>query len=704
MASRIPMLATLFAACTLAACSGGGGGSAGNDRAASENTSKELPLLDLDPVRSPNLRACRGQPDSTPLPVDARSLIVEGMETGAAAVQFNAWWVDVHNPAPPFLKNPLQRPTTCGEWKAQVAEGSAYLKQLAMSGTVITAKAYNQIWQAWGLGSRPGDFDRETVQRWGLAPATYRNPYPLTGEDPAATDGGSGQLPAGLVQIRDDSGRYTGNISMNCSICHDSEFGTAQDGAGFGTVWGRGNDNVDLAVMSADFTKASLLTFDPAHPTAGATGLVPVPLAGTTRGITDPTSGFEVVFATRDLDTMDLSPNPKGFPFHSSGGSLDGITWGNLAYRPRKFMAGDLSADEIAAMASFLLTDFENFSDGVKFKAQAPRFEQVKSYIESLSLPAYPRGIDLQQAEAGAILFHAKDLWAGDGNSDIPRPAGNGSCASCHGAYSPRYAADPSILPDPRLQGIGAYLVPLEIIGTDPNRATQVGGPQADAMRTSWDTSWMGYVELHPDYAGSNQSAGGMSAAEFVDDYLIYQGSGTSRLKGPNTWQTTDQVYLAPPLYGVWMSAPYFHNGSVPDVWGVLQPQDRPAVWQRPLTEPGESGINRGFDRSLAAYDFDKLGWKYREIPCDTTGVMAAASCTPGQDPINSLLAALAASGTGSTTWLTYLFLPPFTPQQVEARMVYNTHAYTQGNGGHAFTQVLHDAERRALIEYLKTL
>ncbi len=39
--------------------------------------------------------------------------------------------------------------------------------------------------------------------------------------------------------------------------------------------------------------------------------------------------------------------------------------------------------------------------------------------------------------------------------------------------------------------------------------------------------------------------------------------------------------YTAPPLHGVWVSAPYFHNGSVPTLRGVLFPEARPKVWRR---------------------------------------------------------------------------------------------------------------------------
>ena len=39
--------------------------------------------------------------------------------------------------------------------------------------------------------------------------------------------------------------------------------------------------------------------------------------------------------------------------------------------------------------------------------------------------------------------------------------------------------------------------------------------------------------------------------------------------------------YQAPPLDGVWATAPYFHNGSVPTLAGVLNSKARPKVFTR---------------------------------------------------------------------------------------------------------------------------
>src|SRR5256885_8025425 len=39
--------------------------------------------------------------------------------------------------------------------------------------------------------------------------------------------------------------------------------------------------------------------------------------------------------------------------------------------------------------------------------------------------------------------------------------------------------------------------------------------------------------------------------------------------------------YIAPPLDGIWATAPFFHNGSVPTLEGVLDSTKRPAKWTR---------------------------------------------------------------------------------------------------------------------------
>lgn len=100
--------------------------------------------------------------------------------------------------------------------------------------------------------------------------------------------------------------------------------------------------------------------------------------------------------------------------------------------------------------------------------------------------------------------------------------------------------------------------------------------------------------------------------------------------------------YIAPPLDGIWVTAPYLHNASVPTLEGMLNSKARPKYWSRDFDKPEIDTINGG--------------WKYK--------------------------AHAAAGG----------------PE------IYNTTVPGYGNYGHYFGDKLTAAERKAIIEYLKTL
>ena len=107
---------------------------------------------------------------------------------------------------------------------------------------------------------------------------------------------------------------------------------------------------------------------------------------------------------------------------------------------------------------------------------------------------------------------------------------------------------------------------------------------------------------------------------------------------------------MAPPLDGVWASAPYFHNGAVPTVAGVLESGARPRYW------------TRSFDST--DYDPAALGWKHTVVD-------------HGQAE----------------------------ESDKEARKrLYDTDQVGHGNGGHTFGDGLSAGDRAAVIEYLKTL
>ena len=164
------------------------------------------------------------------------------------------------------------------------------------------------------------------------------------------------------------------------------------------------------------------------------------------------------------------------------------------------------------------------------------------------------------------------------------------TCSHCHGTYG---------------EG-GEYpnlLIPGSIIGTDSMlySANQQAKPFIDWFNTSWFAQAPNPAQLVP-------------------------GRG----------------YVAPPLDGVWITAPYLHNGSVPTIEAVLNSKLRPTYWTRNFDTP--------------EYDYDHLGWKYE------------------------------------------------TRDQPDGKKVYNTTLPGYTNTGHYFGDKLSDEERRAVIEYLKGL
>ncbi|HHM04749.1 MAG TPA: c-type cytochrome [Gammaproteobacteria bacterium] len=108
--------------------------------------------------------------------------------------------------------------------------------------------------------------------------------------------------------------------------------------------------------------------------------------------------------------------------------------------------------------------------------------------------------------------------------------------------------------------------------------------------------------------------------------------------------------YVPPPLDGIWATAPYLHNGSVPTMEALLDSSKRPTYW------------TRSFDSR--DYDPEALGWRYTEL---RHGKAAE------QDP-------------------------------EKRKRLYDTTLPGYANTGHTYGDRLKSEERRALIEYLKTL
>ncbi|HWU96380.1 MAG TPA: hypothetical protein VN029_12340, partial [Sphingomonas sp.] len=417
------------------------------------------------------------------------------------------------------------------------------------------------------------------------------------------------------------------------------------------------------------------------------------------RGSSDAIGLITLLPALFDMDTLQLAPSLLEYtPDTPAGGMTKAPAWFNRAFKTRQFWDGSLTSDNVHSEMAFGVASITRDASGRR--ALESDFEDINNFLLSLSAPKYPGTIDRPLAEQGAVIFHQRDLWANGANVEIPRQPGNGSCASCHGVYSPRYANDTAYLPDPRLKGLPGNVTPIETIQTDPRRFNLFADPR---QRRAWNSSWWAYNSLSPSWYGYPVESLIASSLRRVYRAVYDNGGPIYSPLGPNEW-VEPKGYVSPPLYGAWAGGPFLHNGSVPDIWGVLKPSDRPAIWRRPYSAAGIGGKNQGYDYSYASYDFAKLGWKYEALTCSNNpSVPPYQPCANGQATPDRFYSAFSNAAAGYLN-LAYQTPPPLTDQQIRSRMSFNSNLYGDGNGGHAFTQSLTDAERLALLEYLKTL
>lgn len=582
--------------------------------------------------------------------------------------------------------------------------------------------------------------------------------------------GGSGRLPLGWAQGRDAQGNYQGTVNLTCFSCHAGQIGEGEiagrDGNGnspsyganaTGTFMGLPNTNTELGVLYIDLINASQYEYDfiDASPISlPAVGYIPV--INTTRGTNAADTEIEVMVIRRDFDTLENDARPLTYPFHGNMGDQDPPAWWWLSNKTRYLWFGGHSTD--SSRGNMYFGSVNNLS-GEQVKALEGVYEDVHQWSLTIEAPDYPAGfctgpndspaasdhpgcIQRNLALQGSILFHEKDLWAEEANADIPRPKGNGSCAGCHGAYAPRYVNDTRFLPDPSLAGTVGYTVPIEIVDTDPAQAEGWSAEIREHVSTFWwsyPDAVEGYLapedkdpltELLDDYLFSGVSGSdfadhlrrllsrsgllepfGMVVADVLDLTLgqipnLGLGESVGRIKGACSFEEKTVGYVTPPLHGVWASAPYFHNGSVPDVWGVLKPNDRPDVWrrQRTSTDVHFNAFETRIHGESSGYNWERMGWSYDEINCAAgAGGVPYYTCQPGAD-----LPAELQWGTdlllGGLLWPTWIVPPPVGAQGLEDRMIFSKNMYSKKNRGHAWTQALTDLERRALLEYMKTL
>lgn len=659
----------------------------------SQGDANDQPLLGSKHAKHLWASYCEDKPDSAALPQDPRSRIRPGVNAGRA-VFYNAYYEDCHAK----LAESEREVTTCGAWRTRRDLGQKLFIEGLASGTTAAAD-YNNAWKAWGLSERPANFDQMYTLRYGMNRAPFANPYPTPTDTPEqVAAGGSGQLPLGLRQLKDSGGKWTGVIGgIACFSCHGGQIGDPDEGEqGLASEnLGLGNNNTDDFMAGRDNDQLAALGLPVAAPTTSDL----LNLGVTTRGENNAVGAFELLFMLLDYDSLGINPNAVKNALNSSTPHPTAETqntpaWWNYGSRPRKFFDAGQSIDSTRILmaagnvgSSILTPDGKSYRDAIEHNDQ-----DAAAFFLSLRSPQYPGAIDTALAEQGAILFHTKNLWAPEQNNPVPKPlGGNGSCASCHGAYSPRFVHDPTYLESPELEGVAGHISPLAVIGTDRARSDEL----TPYLRDAYSSTFWAYPDGQANWTALETKN---QAIESADDGLPM----SQRPSGACGWEREVIGYQAPPLYGTWATAPYFHNGSVPTIEQVLKSSDRPAIWRRQLQTIGPV---TGYDQSLSrAYDFERLGWKHDVMTCDQVPGNSVMNCNPADSSSASIPQIIANLIEANFNWSAAVPIRDPSPGAADKRFIYDTRTISHGNAGHNFTDVLTDTERRAVIEYLKTL
>jgi mono/diheme cytochrome c family protein len=249
-----------------------------------------------------------------------------------------------------------------------------------------------------------------------------------------------------------------------------------------------------------------------------ANGDAPLPFANGGPGLTNGVASLK--FQVKDIDRSHFHANEAGFtsiPNLSDRAFRSSLLYDGVYAVPGEDRYREITASEANPERSKKLAQIVSFftipTAGNSFKNAERQIPKVEKVMNALS-----------DYHAPAFPGRIDSQKALRGEAVYRQ-----SCAECHGTYSEG-------IRNPRLLSFPNRLVQQESMGTEPARWDAISDSLVDRLNSS-------------------------KSAPFSANILA------KRVQG----------YVAPILSGLWMTAPYLHNGSVPTLWHFMHPESRPA-------------------------------------------------------------------------------------------------------------------------------
>ncbi|AZC71227.1 di-heme-cytochrome C peroxidase [Pseudomonas chlororaphis] len=262
-------------------------------------------------------------------------------------------------------------------------------------------------------------------------------------------------------------------------------------------------------------------------------------------------------------DNYRVANAPVDYPQLWDIWTFDWVQWNGSAQQPMARNIGE--ALGVGATLNF----FDAQGQPLKGDARYPSsvrvrdLNRIEETLQRLKPPTWPEelfgSIDKPLAAKGRALFTE-------------------NCAGCH--VPP--VSEVNGRPVQRLK-----MLPIAVIGSDPNTANNIADHRYDLSALQWDAAELAQsnVELHPtpgeplDMHQLSVAKGLAYVTAFVEERAYRDAQVTPaerpRLDGYDLPIGVRELraYKARPLAGVWATPPFLHNGSVPSLYQLLSPQ-----------------------------------------------------------------------------------------------------------------------------------
>ncbi|MET0356813.1 MAG: di-heme-cytochrome C peroxidase [Cellvibrio sp.] len=309
---------------------------------------------------------------------------------------------------------------------------------------------------------------------------------------------------------------------------------------------------------------------------------------------------------------------PVSYPFLWDITHSDYVQWnglaGNSGVGPLGRNAGEVigvfgvlnwTAQESRFSLSALLTGEKSKTHSINFKSSIDlvNLSRMESHLNSLQSPQWPQPIlgkiNNEQVSRGEVIY-------------------NEYCGACHQVIE-RDNWDRLVV---------AYMSSVDEIGTDPvmaNNSVNYTGYAGNFESVYQDTDVGALVvkKRAPVVQVLTAATKGVVATPDADKWVIRRFADWAYMLGksffdneikasvksgnynPDTTATPYQsllAYKARSLNGIWATAPYLHNGSIPNLWSLLLPaEERPEVFcvgNREFDPVAVGFVTEGCDKS----------------------------------------------------------------------------------------------------------